>query len=110
MGTLHHATKVVNPGRAFVTRMYSTAARLRKMHLITRLNISFWLGLLWWHTFLQAWNGFSILRHPTISHPEFWAQADAFGAWGCAPEVQIYLSTVKHGLIIAGKSFPIATP
>ena len=29
VGTLHHATKVVRPGRAFVSRMYSTAARLK---------------------------------------------------------------------------------
>ena len=84
VGTLHHATKVVRPGRAFVARMYSTAAKLRKMHFISRLNISFRSDVLWWHTFLQAWNGFSILRHPAISHPEFWAQTDASGAWGCA--------------------------
>jgi len=41
VGTLHHATKVVGPGRAFVARMYSTAAKLRKMHFVTRLNTSF---------------------------------------------------------------------
>ena len=48
-------------------QMYSTAAKLRKMHFIIRLNKSFQSDLLWWHTFLQAWNGFSILRHPAIS-------------------------------------------
>ena len=71
VGTLHHATKVVHPGRAFVTAMYSIASRLPKMHFITRLNILFHLDLLWLHAFLWALNGFSILRHPTISHPEF---------------------------------------
>ena len=76
VGTLHHATKVVRPGRAFVARMYSTAAKLRKMHFITRLNKSFRSDLLWWHTFLQAWNGFSILRHPAISNPDICAQTD----------------------------------
>ena len=84
VGTLHHATKVVRPGRAFVARMYSTAAKLRKMHFITRLNKSFRSDLLWWHTFLQAWNGFSILRHPAISNPDISAQTDASGTWGCA--------------------------
>ena len=84
VGTLQHATKVVRPGRAFVARMYSTAAKLRKMHFITRLNKSFRSDLIWWHTFLQAWNGFSILRHPATSHPDIYAQTDASGVWGCA--------------------------
>ena len=82
--TLQHATKVVCPGRAFVARMYSTAAKLRKMHFTTRLNKSFRSDLLWWYTFLQSWNGFSLLRHPAISHPDFYAQTDASGVWGCA--------------------------
>jgi len=47
VGTLHHATKVIRPGRAFVARMYSTAARLHKIHFITQLNRSFQSDLLW---------------------------------------------------------------
>jgi len=61
--------------------MYSTAA---KMHFITRLNTSFRSDLLWWNIFLQAWNGFSILRYPAVSHSDVWVQTDASGAWGCA--------------------------
>ena len=56
VGTLHHTTKVVRPGKAFVTAMYSIAARLPKVHFITRLNVLFRLDLLWWHAFLQALN------------------------------------------------------
>lgn len=41
VGLLQHATKVVRPGRTFVARMFTTAARLRKMHFITRLNREF---------------------------------------------------------------------
>ena len=44
VGTLQHATKVVRPGRAFVARMYSTAAKLRKMYFITK---SFRSDLVW---------------------------------------------------------------
>ena len=84
VGTLQHATKVVRPGRAFVSRMYSTAAKLHEMHFIARLNTSFRSDLLWWHTFLQSWNGLGILRHPTVSYLDFCAQTDASGAWGCA--------------------------
>jgi len=39
-GTLHHATKVVHPGKAFVSRMHTIVARLRRMHFITELNKS----------------------------------------------------------------------
>ena len=34
--------------------MYSTAAKLRKMHFVTRLNKAFRSDLLWWYTFLQV--------------------------------------------------------
>ena len=85
VGTLQHASKVVRPGRTFVSRMYSTAAKLRKMHYITRLNTAFRSDLFWWHIFLQSWNGLSILRHPALSMPpDVAAQTDASGTWGCA--------------------------
>ena len=85
VGTLQHATKVVRPGKTFVSRMYLTAAKLKKMHFITRLNKAFRSDLFWWHIFLQSWNGFSILRHPILLRsPDFIAQTDASGVWGCA--------------------------
>ena len=72
VGTLQYATKVVQPGRTFVSRMYATATKLWEMHYITRLNKAFQSDLCWRHTFLQSWNGFSILQHPSVSsHPNF---------------------------------------
>ena len=38
VGTHQHATKVVRPGRSFVSRMYSMAAKLGEIYYITRLN------------------------------------------------------------------------
>ena len=85
VGTLQHATKVVKAGRTFVSRMYATAAKLQKMHFFTRLNVAFRSDLFWWHIFLQSWNGLSILYHPALSTPpDFIAQTDASGSWGCA--------------------------
>ena len=52
VGLLQHATKVVRPGRMFVARMYTTAAKLQKMHFLTRLNKEFRSDLMWWQTFL----------------------------------------------------------
>ena len=34
---------------------------------------------------MQSWNGYSILRHPALLiPPDFTAQTDASGIWGCA--------------------------
>jgi len=52
VGILYHTTKVIHPGRTFVACMYSTVAKLHKMHFVARLNKSFSSDLLWWNTFL----------------------------------------------------------
>ena len=54
VGTLQHATKVVRAGRSFKSQIYDTAAKLRKMHFLTRLNTAFRSDLFWWHIFLQS--------------------------------------------------------
>ena len=38
VGSLQHAIKVVRYGRAFVSRMYATAPKLRELHFHTWLN------------------------------------------------------------------------
>ena len=81
---MQHATKVVRCGRAFVSRMYATAAKLREMHFHTRLNAEFRSDLCWWHTFLTEWNGLSLLRWDDNNWtPNHFIQTDASGAWGC---------------------------
>ena len=68
-----------------MVQMYVTASKLRKMHFSTRLNRSFRSDLLWRYTFLQSWNGLSILRHPSLSFTQdFVAYTDASGTWVCA--------------------------
>jgi len=84
VGLLQHATKVVRPGRTFVARMYTTAAKLQKMHFYTRLNREFCSDVIWWHIFLQSWNGRSMLHHPALTlAPDFSIQTDASDSWGC---------------------------
>ena len=85
VGTLQHATKVVWPGRTFISRMYSTAAKLKKNAFLLKTQYGLPVRLVWWHIFLQSWNGYSILRHPALLiPPDFTAQTDASGIWGCA--------------------------
>jgi len=59
VGSLQHTTKVV---RAFVSRMYATAAKFKKLHYHGRLNLEFRSNLCWGHTFLTQWNGLSLLH------------------------------------------------
>ena len=81
VGLLQHATKVIRCGRTFVTRLYATAAKIKEMHFYTRLNAEFRCDLMWWHAFIQAWNGLSILHH--APHTESAIYTDASGNWGC---------------------------
>lgn len=83
VGLLQHAAKVVRPGRSFVSRMYSTAARVPELDYYTRLNREFRSDLYWWHTFLQKWNGVSLLRSTGSQLPDIVIQTDASGSWGC---------------------------
>ena len=84
VGLLQHAAKVVRPGRTFVQRMYSTAMKVRELDYFTRLNRDFRSDLHWWHTFLQDWNGASLLQPTSVAHPDMILQTDASGSWGCA--------------------------
>ena len=84
VGSLQHTTKVVRYGRAFVSRMYATAAKLKNLHYHTRLNLEFCSDLCWWDTFLTEWNGLSLLRWDNKEWtPNHLIQTDASGAWGC---------------------------
>ena len=62
VGLLQHATKIVCPGRIFVHRMYSVAAKVQEMDHYTRLNKEFRSDLYWWHTFITSWNGISFVK------------------------------------------------
>ena len=81
VGLLQHAAKVVRPGRTFVSRMYSTAAKVQELDYFTRLNKEFQSDLYWWHVFLGVWNGVSSLQPGSM--PDVAAQTDASGSWGC---------------------------
>ena len=85
VGLLQHATKVVRPGRTFVSRMYSTAAKLKELYYYTRLNKDFRSDLHWWHVFVGHRNGLSLLQGiSNENNHNYCIQTDASGSWGCA--------------------------
>ena len=80
VGLLQHATKVVTPGRTFLSRMYHAAARLKCLSHYTWLTAAFHSDLRWWHLFATHWNGVGFF---TGIRPNYEIHSDASGSWGC---------------------------
>ena len=72
IGHLTYASKVVPQGRPFVCRMIDLAATHKLLDHPIRLDQDFRSDLLWWHLFLDTWNGVSCLqshiKSPRTSH------------------------------------------
>ena len=83
IGHLTYASKVVPQGRPFVCRMIDLAATHKLLDHPIRLNQDFRSDLLWWHLFLDTWNGVSCLQSHIKSPPNITLYTDASGNWGC---------------------------
>ena len=109
VGLLQHATKVVKSGRTFVSRMYATAAKLKRLSFHTRLNRGFRSDLQWWNMFITRWNGISFLSNTTsASRYDYQIQTDASGSWGCGAHFngkwfQLHWSPDWHSIGIMAK-------
>ena len=82
-GFLEDAAKIVKPGRTFIRRIYSTISSLSKPHHHIRINQQLHSDIAWWHSFLTAWNGVSLMSVMSSRSPEFIMLSDASGSWGC---------------------------
>ena len=60
-GLLQHATKVIQPGRPFLRRLHALQSVGSHPHHLVCLNIAARADITWWHTFVDNWNGLSIL-------------------------------------------------
>ena len=38
---------------------------------------------MWWHCFIEQWNGLSMMIDNKKSHPDILLMSDASGTWGC---------------------------
>ena len=81
LGHLQHAATVVRPGRMFVRRLIELVSTFRNKSHWIRLNESTHSDIYWWHSFIEEWNGISIMpgSQPTVPPLE----TDASGGWGC---------------------------
>ena len=84
IGKLGHACKVVVAGRIFLRRMIETACKAHEPNHWVRLNRSFHSDLAWWESFLEVWNGRSMMEiHMPAWDPEIDFYSDVSGSWGC---------------------------
>lgn len=69
IGHLHHAAKVVWPGRTFLHHMINLLCCFRSCDHPIRLNAKFHLDIQWRHDFLASWHGVSFWLFPGMSAP-----------------------------------------
>ena len=81
-GHLQHAATVVQPGRTFIRRLYDLLAVGKVPHHHLRLNAEARSDLAWWATFLETWNGVSLMANHLLP-PRHVVVSDASGTWGC---------------------------
>lgn len=83
IGSLHHASKVVWPGRTFLRRMIDLLRCFRNDDHPIRLNSEFKKDLNWWLNFFQQWNGISFFLLPSLAPPPLvTVGSDASGTLG----------------------------
>ena len=95
VGLLHHACKVVKPGRSFLRRMINLLSGpfASRGHHLVRLNRDFRADLAWWVAFISEWNGVALMLRPTDEHLHF--SSDAAGSWGCGASWNLHWFQVQ---------------
>ena len=77
IGLLHHVTKVVRPGRAFLRNLINVVSVVPALDHHVHLSLTAKADLCWWGSSLQLRNGVSVL-HTEI--PAFTLESDASGS------------------------------
>jgi len=62
VGKLAHASQVVQPGRTFMRKTFELLAGMRSTHHHICLSKAFRSDLQWWATFLEVWNGVTMMQ------------------------------------------------
>ena len=94
-GLLQHATKVIRPGRPFLQRLYALQSVGSFPHHQIRLNIAARADIIWWHTFVDSWNGLSLLWSVGRCSPNISVVSDASGSWGCGAYYSSFWFSMK---------------
>ena len=103
VGQLHDASIVVRSGRTFIRRLIDAlkSAHKRPSNSFIRLNIEARSDILWWASFIEHWNGLSMMRNLRRDNPDVKITSDASGSWGCGA----YCLAVYHVVSISVASW-----
>ena len=82
-GQLQHAASVVRSGRTFLRWLFDLSKMVRNPDHQVQLTAGARSDLAWWHTFLIAWNGISLMTAVRKGEPQVMVTFDASGSWGC---------------------------
>ncbi len=82
-GKLQHACSVVKPGRSFLRRLFELQAGTKKDHHHIPLCSAARSDIMWWHIFLESWNGVSMQPHSSLELTIHHIYTDATGSFGC---------------------------
>lgn len=83
IGKLSHACKVVRPGKTFMRRLFELLTGTRRAHHHVRLNAATRSDLCWWATFMEGWNGASMVQEFGLRQASHECWTDASGRFGC---------------------------
>ena len=76
---------VIRTGRTFIRSLIDLlkSAHYRPQHAFLRLNLEARSDTLWWSTFIESWNGLSMMHNLHKAHPDIYVTSDASGSWVC---------------------------
>ena len=82
IGKLAFASKVIKPGRIFVRRLIEASTTVDSLGKIIVLDPETKADIIWWDTFVQEWNGISIIQEAFTSSETLQFYTDASGSKG----------------------------
>ena len=82
-GKLQHACKVVRIGRCFMRRFYALISVGGHPSSLLRMNRELQEDVWWWSTWVEYWNGISVVWDAQRCDPDHHVWSDASGSWGC---------------------------
>ena len=85
VGSLHDASVIIRPGRTFLRRLIDLLkiSHNRPSNTFLRLNLAARSDIIWWNSFIESWNGLSMMHSLRIHNPDIILTSDASGSWGC---------------------------
>ena len=83
IGVLSHTSKVVRASRVFLHRLIDLSTTASSLDHFIRLNQDPRSDLEWWASFIDSWNGISLLALVSNQQRNSTVTSDASGNWGC---------------------------